>query len=165
MIAIKYLHLVAVFIWIGSLMSLTRFMGYHVKESVDTQMRLSKLYYRMYRLIQFPTMVVAVVLGTVLISQLDLSYKPGWFHIKLTCALGLIACDLFCGHCVRKLVLEPDCSRGAKYKALHGITGLMLMGLLLGSVVVRDKEGEILHRHEIVAQMETQVSVIEEPSL
>jgi len=129
-------------------MSLTRLMGYHVKENVDTQMRLAKLYHRMYRLVQFPCMVVAVVLGLILWSGLDLSYKPGWFHMKLTFAIGMVICDLVCGHYVRKLNLEPDLGAGKQYKMLHGMTGLMLIFILMSSLIIRDKPGEIIHRHE-----------------
>ena len=142
---VKALHVISLFIWIGTLLSLTRLMGYHVKEEPDTQMRMAKIYKRMYRLVQFPTMIVAIVLGVVLLTQLDLSYKPGWLHMKLTFAAGLIICDWMCGRNVARLNVEPDLSKGVRYKMLHGITGLMLIGVLVAGIAIRDKKGEILH--------------------
>jgi uncharacterized membrane protein len=97
----------------------------------------------MYNFVQFPCMILAVLLGLILWSQLDLSHKPGWFHMKLTFALGLVVCDLVCGYFVRKLNEEPDHSRGVPYKILHGMTGLLLIGILFAGIVVRDKPGEI----------------------
>lgn len=145
---IKLLHVVLVFVWVGSLMMLTRLMGYHVKESPDTQMRLAKMYKRTYNFVQFPSMVLGVIFGLILWAGLDLSFKPGWFHFKLTAAAGLIVCDLVCGAYVRKLNQEPDLSRGVKYKMLHGFTGLLLIAVLSAGILVRDKKGEIIHQHE-----------------
>lgn len=149
---VKLLHVVFVFVWVGSLMMLTRFMGYHVKENPDTQMRLAKMYKRTYNFVQFPSMIMAVALGLILWAFLDLSYKPGWFHFKLAMALGLIICDLICGAYVRKLNSEPDLSSGKKYKILHGFTGLFLIAVLSAGFLVRDKKGEIIHQHEKLLQ-------------
>lgn len=149
MTIVKFLHLLCVFIWIGGLMSLTRLMGYHVKETPEVQARLAKLYHRMYFFVQLPTMVLAVVMGLILWSQLDLSYHPGWFHMKLTFAAGLVACDLVCMRFVKQLAEGPDQSNGKQYKMLHGMTGLLLILVLVSGVIVRDKTGEILHRHGV----------------
>lgn len=143
MVIAKFFHVLFVFIWIGSLMTLTRFMGYHVKEEDATQVRLALLYKRIYSLVQFPCMVVAVTLGLFLWYHLDLSYRPGWFHMKLFFAFGLIVCDLICGRLIRQLNEAPDHSRGVPYKILHGVTGLLLIGVLFSGIVVRDKPGEI----------------------
>jgi putative membrane protein len=143
---IKALHLLCIFMWLGTLLSLTRFMGYHPKEDVDTQMRMAKLYKRIYKFIQFPSMVVAVALGLFLLTKLDLGYKPGWMHMKLTFAFGLILCDFWCGRCIKRLNIEPELGRGVKFKILHGVTGLLLIGVLISGIVVRDKVGEIKYQ-------------------
>ena len=141
---VKALHLLAVFMWIGTLLSLTRLMGYHVKEDVETQKRLVRIYRRMYLLVQLPSMIVVIVLGLVLIAKLNLDYKPGWFHMKLTFVTGLVLCDIACYRCIVGLQAATDHGRGVKYKILHGVTGLVLMGIIVSIAVVRDKPGEVL---------------------
>lgn len=144
---IKALHVIAVFIWIGSLMTLTRFMGYHVKECCETQMRLAKLYHRIYRLVQFPTMMVAIVLGLVLAAQYDFTVSPTWMFVKLSAAMGLIMCDFACGRMIGELNREPDLTRGSKYKMLHGFTGLLLIAIVISATVVRDRGAEEVHKY------------------
>lgn len=144
----KALHLLFVFIWIGNLLALTRLMGYHVKENQSTQESLAKIYYRMYNYVQFPCMVLSIALGFLLLANLDLSYRPGWMHMKLTFALIMIVLDTVCGRFVAQLNKESDHSRGGKFKALHGCVGLSLIAILFSIAVVRDKDGEVLYREE-----------------
>ncbi|SCA64171.1 hypothetical protein SCG7086_CK_00060 [Chlamydiales bacterium SCGC AG-110-P3] len=139
-------------------MSLTRLMGYHVKETAETQVRLAKLYHRMYFFVQLPTMVLAVVFGFILWTQLDLSYRPGWFHMKVVFALGLVACDLVCMQFVKQLGSGPDLGNGKRYKMLHGITGLLLILVLVAGVILRDKTGEILHRYGVDSKAMTEMA-------
>ncbi|MCB1135413.1 MAG: CopD family protein [Chlamydiia bacterium] len=148
MAIIKMLHVLCVFIWVGNLLMLSRFMGYHVKEDEGTQLRMAALYRRMYYFIGMPTMCLAVFFGLILLSGVDLSYKPGWFHMKLTFILVMIVLDTMCGRMVSKLSEAADRSRGIKYKIFHGVTGLTLIAILVSLYVVRDRDGEVLHRVE-----------------
>lgn len=148
MSVVKFFHVLFVFIWIGGLLSLTRLMGYHCKEEDQVQRRLALLYKRMYFFVQMPSMILAVVCGLILWATTDLSYHPGWFHMKLTFASVLIVCDVISGFWVMQLQKEPDHSKGVRYKILHGITGLALMGVLFSSLVVRNKPEEIRYKIE-----------------
>lgn len=139
---IKMLHVLCVFVWIGNLLSLTRLMGYHVKEDERMQMQMAKIYRRMYNFVEMPTMVLSILLGVVLLTRLDQNQNLLWFYLKLTFVAGLVGCDLTCGHFVRELNQRPDTGRGVKYKILHGITGLMLIGALVSIYVLHDKKSE-----------------------
>jgi putative membrane protein len=145
---IKALHVLTVFIWIGTLLSLTRVMGYQVKEDAETQLRIAKICQRMYSLVQLPCMILSIVFGVFLLSSVNFSYNPGWFHMKMTFTMGLVVCDIFCGKAVAQLNKEADTGKGAKYKMLHGVTGLMLIGILVSLFVVRDQKGEIIQSYQ-----------------
>jgi len=141
---VKLLHVLAVFIWIGNLLALTRLMGYHVKQEAETQKRLAAIYQRMVRFIGVPSMILAITCGVVLLGGLDLSHKPGWFHMKLTFLLGLIIADVCVMRQVSQLTESVQEGRGVRYKVLHGVVGLMLIGVLCSVYIVRDRKGEML---------------------
>lgn len=149
---VKALHVLFVFIWVGNLLALTRLMGYHVKEDPDTQLRLGRLYRRMYYLVGLPSLVLALTFGLISLMNVDWSYKTGWFHMKLTFVVLMFLADAAVAGFVKKLSVSPDKSRGVPYKVAHGIVGIALIGILCSVYLVRDKEGEILHQKEIAAK-------------
>lgn len=134
---VKAFHLLFVFIWVGNLMALTRFMGYHVKEDANTQMRLAALYKRMYQFVGLPSMIFALLLGAVLIHRVNQEDGLGWFMIKISCAIGLVVCDVACGHYINALNLKSEHGKGVRYKILHGVTGLLLIGILTSVYILR----------------------------
>lgn len=143
MLIVKLLHVVAVFIWVGNLLALTRLMGYHVKQTPETQAQLVKIYQRMIYFIGIPAMILAILCGMILISNVNWSYRPGWFHMKLTFVVGIVIADLLVMRQVARLAEGPDQSRGVRYKVVHGVVGLMLIGILCSAYLVRDRRGEI----------------------
>ncbi len=140
---VKTIHVLCVFIWVGNLLALSRFMGYHVKEEANVQARLARLYRRMYLFVGVPTMIIAVTLGMVLLTNVTLKNSGGWFHMKLVFILAIIACDLVIGSRIKALNAGPETGKGVKYKILHGVLALMLIGTLVSVYIVRDKEAEI----------------------
>ena len=62
--------------------------------------------------------------------------KQGYFHVKLTAILALVACDVVFS---RKLFrLRPEERQGrAFFSAVHGVAGLALMAALFAIFVVR----------------------------
>lgn len=134
---VKALHVLCVFVWIGNLLALTRLMGYHVKEDEHTQLQMAKIYRRMYNFVELPTMVLAIFLGFILTLKIDQTQNLFWFYAKLCFVVGLVLCDVFCGRFVGELNQHPDKSRGIKYKILHGMTGLMLIGVLTSIYILK----------------------------
>lgn len=153
---IKLLHLICVFTWIGNLMCLTRLMGYHAKEDAATQAHLARLYRRMYKFVSLPTMCLTIILGIVLMVNLPKGPSMGWLHMKLTFALGMIIVDILCGKEISRLNQGHITGRGVKYKIMHGVTGLLLIGILSAGVLVRDKENEV--RYKIEKEMTEKVA-------
>lgn len=143
MALIKLIHVLAVFIWVGNLLALTRLMGYHVKQTEETQAQLVKIYQRMIYFIGIPAMILAILCGMILITNVNWSYRPGWFHMKLLFVVGIVVADLLVMRQVGQLTQGPDRSRGVRYKVVHGVVGLMLIGILCSAYLVRDRKGEI----------------------
>ena len=148
MLAIKVIHVLAVFMWIGCMVSLTHWMNYYMKQEPIFQANLSKMFYRTYHYVEFPAMCLVVITGLILLTQLELAPKGGWFHMKLTFAFLLIICDMVIGSGVRKMSKGLAKGSGRAYRALHIAVTLCLVGILVSVYVVRDKKAEWCYQLE-----------------
>jgi uncharacterized integral membrane protein (TIGR00701 family) len=137
MAIIKTFHVLCAFIWIGNLLALTRLMGYHVKEDEQTQMRMARLYRRMYNFVGLPTMMLTIVFGAFLFLEIDPDKGINWLVFKIFFVLGLVICDVVCGQFISSLNQKPDTGRGIQYKILHGIAGLLLIGVIVCIYIFR----------------------------
>ena len=134
---IKMLHVLFIFVWVGNLLSLTRLLGYHARLDDGAQLKMASIYHRMYRFVGLPSLMLAVLFGAALMIRLDPEKGIFWFISKMAFAVGLIVCDLICGDFIVFLVGHPDHSRGKKYKVLHGICGLLLIGVLASIYIIK----------------------------
>jgi uncharacterized integral membrane protein (TIGR00701 family) len=137
MAIIKTFHVLCAFIWIGNLLALTRLMGYHVKEDEQTQMRMARLYRRMYNFVGLPTMMLTIVFGAFLFLEIDPDKGINWLVFKIFFVLGLVICDVVCGQFISSLNQKPETGRGIQYKILHGIAGLLLIGVIVCIYIFR----------------------------
>ena len=83
---IKLFHQLFLFLWIGALFELPALLRQRFSAA-----------YRLYRAIQLPCMILAIGCGIILLIMNPAKLKIGFFHMKLTAAIGLIACDLWMG--------------------------------------------------------------------
>ncbi len=138
MIAIlKLLHVFFVFLWMGSLLLLTRFLGYLPKETPSVQLRLAKICRRVYVLVDFPSMLLALTCGILLLFLKEINFKAGWFHMKMTFTLLLIACDLVCGWQLAKRGHKPSTATALPYQIFHGITALCFLAVLVSIYILK----------------------------
>lgn len=137
MAILKLLHVLFVFVWVGSLLALTRLLTYQAKEAPDVQLKLGKILRRMYCLIDFPSMVLAVGFGLTLLFLKDMNWKAPWLHMKLTFAFLLIVTDLVCGFSIYKHSKTAIAGRGIKYQILHGVAGLFFIGVLVAIYILK----------------------------
>ena len=87
----KVLHLFFLISWLGSLLVLPLLALPRPFFCVEgMQARLQKF----YRTYQLPSMLAAILFGVILFILLPKHMKAGWFHMKLTGAVGLVALDL-----------------------------------------------------------------------
>jgi len=127
---LRLVHLLFNFIWVGNLLALTRLMGYHVKQEGTIQLTMAKIYRRMHLFIGLPCMTLSIILALYLMTIADLGENKGWFVLKLHFVAGLVGCQFVCGHFLDEMQTEVCEGRGVKYKILHGVTGLLLIGIL-----------------------------------
>ena len=149
---VKVIHVLCVFIWVGNLITLSRLLGYHVKEEVETQEKIVKWYKRMYYFIDIPFMLLSIVLGLFLLMQTQFSQHPVWFTVKLFFIMGIIACDMLVGNQVSRLQREFKKSKGIQFKILHGVIGLLFLGVIISLYVIRDQKEEL--RVQVLAELE-----------
>ena len=137
MAVLKLLHVLFIFVWIGSLLTLTRLLAKLAKESDLVQERVIKILRRFYLLVDLPSMALAVVFGLCLLFLKDTNWKAPWLHMKLTFAFLLIVCDLICGRQIAKHSRTMIPGRGVSYQILHGVAGLLFIGVLVAIYVFK----------------------------
>jgi len=136
---LKLLHVLFIFIWLGSLLTLTRLMAYLPKETPEVQGRLGRICKRMYFFVDLPSMVLAVLFGIAVIFIKGVDMKAGWLHMKWTFALLLIICDVITGRQIAKIGKIPIKGRGIFYKILHALIALFLIGALAAIYIVKQR--------------------------
>lgn len=146
---IKAFHVIFVIIWIGGLMGLGRFLGYHVSESAAVRERLTRMEKRMYFFVTLPGMIMTLVTGLLLLHGVGhpnmewgasdflrfyLSPRAPqntfWyvtFHAKLTSVGILIACDLFTVSQIFALARRPDMPSRVRFSILHGVEAMFVI--------------------------------------
>ena len=91
----------------------------------------------MYNFVGLPSMALAIAFGAILISQIDQEQGVMWFIYKISFAVGLVICDVICGQFISELNNKPDTGRGIQYKILHGMAGLLLIGVIVSIYILR----------------------------
>lgn len=141
-------HLLALFLWVGQLMFLSRFLGYHVQEPPEVQKRLSYLEKRMYIYICVPGGLLAIATGLLMLhgaatpnfagptealnhylNPRTTSGSPSFwyvtFHLKLSSVLLLVLCDIYLGKQVFRLANGSKPSSARVFAALAGLVGFV----------------------------------------
>jgi putative membrane protein len=136
---LKLLHILFVFVWMGSFLTLTRLMGYQSKEEEFTQLRFARIYKRMYLFVDLPSMILAIGLGVALLVLKGVDFKAAWFHMKMTFVVFLLICDFLMGRSIFHLTKKPIKGSGVKYKILHGVTALCLIAILFSIYVLKQQ--------------------------
>lgn len=146
MILLKIVHLFFVFVWIGSLLILSRLLTYFHRETPEVQTRLALIFRKMYLFVDLPSLILTVVSGLILFTLTTFGPSLGWFHMKITFVLLLIVADIFLGKEIIKLQTKPITGKEVRYKILHYIIVLFLIGTLCSIYAVRNKTQEIKDR-------------------
>lgn len=119
----KLFHLFFLFVWIGSLLYLTRLLGNGEKND--------RLLQKIYFYTDLPAMCLAIGLGLILLFFKGVDMR-GWFHMKLTFALLLVALDIMTGRAIFR-------RSGAKkyFRYLHFLVYLFLFAILFAVYVLK----------------------------
>ncbi len=134
---IKLLHILFMIIWVGQLLSLSRLLGYNRKLSVEALKEMVPLYYRMYLFVEVPSMILAIGTGVLLMLNKMEVLKMPYFHLKLTLVGLLVILDFVLGKSILDLKHNVVKEGVVKYKILHGLCGLVLIGVLYAIYVMK----------------------------
>lgn len=128
----KLLHVFSMVLWMGGLLMLTQMLAWQVRQPAELQERLHPLTRRLFWAATVPGLVLTWVFGLALVGFKPHLFQQGWFHGKLGLAVLLTILTLMLGGAVRRVGQDPGPHhQAARYKALHGLTSLFLLGILV----------------------------------
>lgn len=119
---LKVFHLFFLFLWIGSLITLTRF------ASINP---ILPLFRKAYLFFDLPLMILAVGIGIILLFMKGIPIKEGWFHMKMTFVILLVVVDAMTG----RLIFHPK--KRLYFQLLHITTLLLVLGILVALYILR----------------------------
>lgn len=139
MALIKLLHILFLFVWIGSLLATSRFLAYLPKEEPIVQKRLLELFRRAYLFIDLPAMCLSLVLGVILFIGKQMTMAHGYLHMKFTFAFFLIVIDILVGKQILKMSKGSVSGKGKRFRIYHGTAALCLMGILASVYILKNR--------------------------
>ena len=137
---IKWLHIIAVISWMAGILYLYRILINHRERGIhnlDVHELLSLMELRLYRIITFPAMCVAVVAGLGMIALAPAMMKMGWLHVKLTAVVVLIGFTWGAGRLSRIAAIDPMALPASKTLRIMNEVPALLMMIIVGMVVFK----------------------------
>ena len=133
---LKVFHVVGFIFWMGGLMVLTRIQAFRAGEAPEVQDRLAPLEKKVYWGFAVAGLVLTLLSGVLLLHlsgwlPLNSKLSGAGFHIKLTFVALLLGV-----HGVVHAKMKQRAAAGL-YKALHAITGTLLLAIVISVLVVR----------------------------
>ncbi len=134
-------HVLGFVMWVGGLMLVSRLLGWHAQQTPEVQAPVGVMLKRLYYAVAVPGSVLTLVAGLLMLNEygwapLDAKLEGAGFHIKLTLVFGLIVLDVMTYLGVTRLASGQVTPKG-KAMAIHGLVGLLLIGILVTIFVVR----------------------------
>lgn len=139
MAILKLFHVFVVFLWIGSLLMLSRFLAYQAKEPPEVQLKIGRMLKRFYLAVDLPSMILSVGLGFTSIFIKGVDWRAPWLHMKLLFVFFLIVFDLIIGKLTLKHSLTPIVGKGRRFKIVHSASGLCFIGVLVAIYIFKAK--------------------------
>lgn len=138
---IRWLHFLGLVLYAGGVLSLTRLLGHAVRfPSVESRRDAFRVLKRMHMFVDWPGL--GILLGTGLFMLVrdfkGVRYmEQGYFHMKLTAVLALVACDVVVTRALLRMRAEGPLPKPALFRIVHGIAGLALLGALAAVTIVK----------------------------
>ena len=134
---IKALHVFAIIAWMAGLFYLPRLFVYHVGVAPKSEAAqlFSVMEYRLYKIIMIPAMLLSLASGLFLV-MIQQVMSSGWFHLKLTCVVGLVVFQHLLNHWRKQLAIGM-CTHTAPFFRLINEVPSVLLILIIVSVIVK----------------------------
>lgn len=132
-------HLLGVILWMGGLLALSRILGYHCREDPSVRPRYSWLELRLDTMVAMPGAALTLLTGFLQIYLLgrDFFRVSAWLHHKLLLVIVMLVVHVVLTRRHRAIARGPQDAQlpRALFGALHGILGLLLLGVLFLAVM------------------------------
>lgn len=134
-ITLLAVHLLAVILWVGSLVSITRVLTMALDASGESRAKLTEAARGVYRSVSSVWMGISLLAGIGLIAVTPGLFRMGWFHGKLTAAIVMLALHFVLGAKVRRAQMEA--AEDAAFRgALASVRGLQVGVLAAAAIAV-----------------------------
>lgn len=138
---VKWVHVVAVFIYAGGFLTLTRLLGKAVRyETAESRADSYRDLKRMHLFVDWGGLLLMLVtgLGMLLDDPMGKQYMTkGYFHMKLTFIVALLVLDAITSRKLFALRAEGEQPGATFFKVMHGAVGLCILGALAAVFIVR----------------------------
>lgn len=137
---IRALHVVGIVVWMGTLLTLSRLLGFHVREKNEVQPSFSAYEKRMYKFVAIPGMLLTLGAGLFRMfgggTDVARSYmKQPWMHGKLTLVFVILILSYVLWRFIADLANNPGLRSKGKYMAVHGTIGLCIVFTIILATV------------------------------
>lgn len=138
---LKWIHVLGVVVYVGGFMAVTRLLGHAVRfPDAPSRANAYRIFQRMHKFANWGGLALLLVTGLILVvwDPAGKSYmKQPYFHMKLTAAVVLAACDIAFTRKLMRLQGEGPQPPASFFRAMHGIVGLALLVVLAALFLVR----------------------------
>lgn len=125
-------HVIAVISWMAGILYLIRLFVYHAMETeAIVRTRFKEMERKLYTVITFPAMVVAVLLGLAMIGLQPGLLQMGWLHAKLTFVAALVGVTLYCGRLVYAFDRDVHHHTSRFYRFFNEVPTLLMIVIVL----------------------------------
>lgn len=92
---VKLIHITSLLIWLGSLAVLIQLMRNGLRWTSMSGDSVGEVCRKIYLRMDLPFFILTIGTGIFLFLYKDVNAKAGWFHMKMTGMLLLVACDIW----------------------------------------------------------------------
>jgi putative membrane protein len=132
----KAIHLIAMVAWMAGLFYLPRLFVYHAnaKDAVQKQ-TFVMMEEKLYRIIMTPAMHTTLLFGVLMVVWNPANIKAGWFHVKVTCVIGLVVYQFALNH-FRHQFAQGTCQKTHTYfRFLNEVPTVLLIIIIIAAVI------------------------------
>lgn len=134
----KVVHIVSIIAWMAGLLYLPRLYVYHTKVAKDSEsdnlFKLMEL--RLLRYIMNPSMIFALISGTILSIIYGLEAMGPWFHIKMGCVALLAAFHGLLARWRKSFYLGENNKSERFYRIINEVPTILLI-IIVSMVIVK----------------------------
>ena len=135
----KAWHLIAAMAWMAGLFYLPRLYVYHsvVQPGSELSETFKVMERRLLRAIMNPAMVVTVGLGVLMLTELgwDMIRTQAWLHVKITCALGMLAMHWLMSRWRLDFALDRNTRPQKFYRIANEVPTVLMIAIVIMAIV------------------------------